>query len=264
MSSLDEKESSVIDYPNKWMVDLIRDQLAEASKFKVDYFYRSKALPTVLVGKQRHRLPFCRLNFSSEFLKDLSISGRDDPETLFEGGDVTLDALFIATWTVLNLDHFPLGEPDYKKYLECDYDTPLDLVDFLRFSSSPQMDMWLNWYWRIRPVPKPEIRFTLCENPNIEWWSLSPEGQMVNVGDFGSDFVDENKERNVIDSANVTFSRCLKNGWVFFINVFHSSLYTNPAPFLSALTEIYSATSKRSAEEIFKSLTWVKEREGYE
>jgi hypothetical protein len=258
MASLDEKEAATSEsYPNKWMYDLIRDQITEESKAKVEYFYRSKIIPTVLVGKQRHKLPFCRLNFSSRFFADLAASGQDDPETLFEGGDVTLDALFIATWTALNLDLFPLIESDYKTFLECDYDTPLDLAEFLRFSNSPQLDQWLHWYCGLRPVARPEERYTLCDLTTIEWWAISPQGRKINVAEFGSDFPDDVKDRNVLDEANVTFSKCLKEGWKFFVEISHSSIYKDPSPFLAVLSEIYSTTSKRSAEEMMNSLTWV-------
>lgn len=261
---LEEKDECV--YPNKWMVDLIAPMIMDHYKDKVTLFYRSVKTPTVLVGKQKHPLPFYRCNFSCHYLDNLSKCGRDDPDTLLEGFDIVLDPLFILFWTTLNLDAIFFVRGKVEDFEKCDFDTPLMVLDFLQPSRWEVVKKYLTWYQQMRPVSAPIVRFSYNAESHITWILVDPQKRtdMV-IQDNGYSVIDKETGRhfiyhrfrndnqfdvntNIAHISTVAESK-IEEGWTLFIEM--TGGYNGDIIFLvNYLKEIYSTTSQRRVSQI--------------
>lgn len=184
MSSLDAEEKTLetpgalklrgpADYPLKWIVDMITPVFSEKELRQIVPFYALESTK-VLVGKQRHELPFCRANICSKYLDDLYELGIYHPKTLMEEVDVEIDIVFATVWTVLNI---PRVSPsmDFRLFRWASFEASHDLLDFLRLDVDTQPYGTLVTHWLTHVRPMPTTRFD-HESKYCLWWKLiSPD-----------------------------------------------------------------------------------------
>lgn len=268
-SPLEEKDTPY--YPNKWIVDLIAPYTRPSYMDKVATFYRSTKAPTVLVGKQKHKLPFYRCNFSSKYLDTLSECGCDDPDALFGDFDVTLDPLFIILWTALNLNCRIFEPCKWEDFEKANFDTPLLVLDFLQPYDWNLIEQYLVWYQRIRIVPAPLVRFSYGNARFITWTLVDPKKRLyMTIVRNGYSIYEYQTDRNLtyhrfqsdtrwdidvnIAHINSIGRSKISEGWHLFLEMRSEcgeyGSDNGVIYLINYLMEIYSTTSERTIAQI--------------
>jgi hypothetical protein len=168
-SPLEEKKDA---HPNQWILDKLLPHFEECDHRMLRVFYTSPRTPTVLVGKQKHKLPFYNGSWSSKYLDTLAECGRDDPDTIAEAFDVRLDMMFLYFWTSVNLPNVIVGDPDVRIFAGCDLQAPFDVADFYQLDEG--IKQWALMYIYVRPMPIARFRL----EDKYAWNIISPDGNL--------------------------------------------------------------------------------------
>lgn len=228
---------------------------------KARCFYGDPAMPTVLVGKQKHKLPILFLNLESDYRNRLIDANCYKAEAILEEVDIVLDDLFLITWAVLNLsiaDEEELGI-DRTDIKGVNFDQPLILLDFLR-----PCDQWktaklfLSWYSYVRPIERAVER--LAFEPCARWYLEEPETENYYFTD-SKRFLLYTKEKDtgilgcksdgsVSTNLLKEFKKLIGHGWKLYVVLFENVSTASLIYTINCLKEIYSTTSQRSVTEI--------------
>jgi hypothetical protein len=225
--------------------DVVTTFVAYYNMPRVDYFYRSPKVPTILVGKQRYRLPFYRANFDCVFFERLTLEGVDDPEVIMGDVDVTIDPLFLVMWTMLNMDYKVIYEPSAACVDGCDFDQALTFLEMLEPNRSWDTAVtFIDLYSCLRPIPRPKVRFGPDSTSFVEWIITDANFEQI-----------ARLERTAVDGvwSNDTqgFVRDqILNGAKLFARIPLDNNDGDPAYVIKCLKEVYGYDSDRTVPEI--------------